>query len=120
MKPSAIRETLPKLLDKKRPVFLWGAPGVGKSDVVAQVAADRKLELRDVRLNLLDPTDLRGLPTFDAARKHVKWLPADFLPTKGKGLLFLDEMNSAPQSVQAAAYQLPQRCDRRSQCRRLQ
>lgn len=36
----------------------------------------------------------------------MKWLPADFLPTKGKGILFLDEMNSAPQSVQAAAYQL--------------
>jgi hypothetical protein len=36
----------------------------------------------------------------------MKWLAADFLPTKGKGILFLDEMNSAPQSVQAAAYQL--------------
>ncbi len=106
MKPSAIRTALPKLIAKQRPVFLWGAPGVGKSDVIRQIAEDSKLELRDVRLSLLDPIDLRGFPTIDAVKKQMSWLPADFLPKKGKGLLFLDEMNSAPQSVQAAAYQL--------------
>lgn len=42
----------------------------------------------------------------NAVKKQMEWLPADFLPKKGKGILFLDEMNSAPQSVQAAAYQL--------------
>ena len=106
MKPSSIRTALPRLMIKNRPVFLWGPPGCGKSDIVRQVAEDSKLELRDVRLNLLDPIDLKGFPTIDAAKKQMKWLPADFLPTKGKGILFLDEMNSAPQSVQAAAYQL--------------
>ena len=106
MKPSSIRTALPRLMAKNRPVFLWGAPGVGKSDVVRQIAEDSKLELRDVRLSLLDPIDLKGFPTIDAVKKNMKWLPADFLPTKGKGILFLDEMNSAPQSVQAAAYQL--------------
>jgi hypothetical protein len=106
MKPSSIRTTLKHLITKKRPPFIWGAPGVGKSDVVRQVADDMKFELRDVRLSLLDPIDLKGFPTIDATKKLMKWLPADFLPTKGKGILFLDEMNSAPQSVQAAAYQL--------------
>ena len=106
MKPSSIRSALPKLIAKQRPVFLWGAPGVGKSDVVKQIAEDHKLELRDVRLSLLDPIDLKGFPTIDTVKKQMSWLPADFLPKKGKGLLFLDEMNSAPQSVQAAAYQL--------------
>ncbi len=106
MKPSSIRTTLPHLIAKQRPVFLWGPPGAGKSDVVAQVAEDCKLELRDVRLSLLDPIDLKGFPTVDTVKKHMKWLPAEFLPVKGRGLLFLDEMNSAPQSVQAAAYQL--------------
>ena len=106
MKPSAIRTALPKLIAKQRPVFLWGAPGVGKSDVIKQIAEDHKLELRDVRLSLLDPIDLKGFPTVDSVKKQMSWLPADFLPKKGKGLLFLDEMNSAPQSVQAAAYQL--------------
>jgi MoxR-like ATPase len=106
MKPSSLRTAIPKLLAKQRPAFLWGAPGVGKSDLVAQVAEDNKLELRDVRLSLLDPIDLKGFPTVDTAKKQMKWLPADFLPKKGKGLLFLDEMNQAPQSVQGAAYQL--------------
>jgi MoxR-like ATPase len=106
MKPSSLRITLPKLMAKRRPPMVWGAPGVGKSDVVAQVAKDMKLELRDVRLSLLDPIDLKGFPVVDTVKKHMKWLPADFLPTKGKGVLFLDEINGAPQSVQAAAYQL--------------
>jgi hypothetical protein len=106
MKPSSIRTVIPKLIAKQRPVFIWGPPGVGKSDGVAQIAKDMKLELRDVRLSLLDPIDLKGFPVVDAVKKQMKWLPADFLPTKGKGLLFLDEMNSAPMAVQGAAYQL--------------
>lgn len=106
MKPSALRTAIPKLIAKRRPAFLWGAPGVGKSDLMALVAKDHKLELRDVRLSLLDPIDLKGFPTIDTIKKQMKWLPADFLPKKGKGLLFLDEMNQAPQSVQGAAYQL--------------
>ena len=106
MKPSAIRQALPRLLAKQRPVFLWGAPGVGKSDLIAKVASDCNLQLRDVRLSLLDPVDLKGFPTINKAKTQMTWLPADFLPTEGKGLLFLDEMNAAPQSVQAAAYQL--------------
>ena len=106
MKPSAITRTLPKLIAKQRPAFIWGPPGVGKSDTVRAVANDGKFELRDVRLSLCDPVDLRGFPTVDAVKKQMKWLPANFLPTKGKGILFLDEFNGAPQSVQAAAYQL--------------
>ena len=106
MKPSSIRTALPKLIAKQRPVMLWGAPGVGKSDVIRNIADDMKHELRDVRLSLLDPIDLKGFPTIDTVKKQMSWLPADFLPKKGKGILFLDEINAAPQSVQAAAYQL--------------
>ena len=118
MKPSNVTSALIHLIGKKRPPFIWGAPGVGKSDVVAGVAKTLKLELRDIRLSLLDPIDLKGFPVIDAPNQQMAWLPANFLPAmtvkKGtkmvpndsKGLLFLDEMNSAPQSVQAAAYQL--------------
>jgi ATPase family associated with various cellular activities (AAA) len=106
MKPSSVRTALGYLIAKQRPAFLWGPPGVGKSDVVKQVAEDCKLELRDVRLSLLDPIDLKGFPVVDSAKKKMSWLPPDFLPSSGKGLLFLDEMNAAPQSVQAASYQL--------------
>lgn len=106
MKPSSIRKSLNHLIAVQRPAFIWGPPGVGKSDVVAKVAEDSKLELRDVRLSLLDPTDLKGFPVPDLTKKLMRWLPADFLPTKGKGMLFLDEMNQAAQAVQGAAYQL--------------
>ena len=106
MKPSSVRASLHHLIDVQQPTFIWGPPGVGKSDVVRQVAKESKLELRDVRLSLMDPIDLKGFPTIDTVKKQMKWLPADFLPTKGKGILFLDELNAAPQTVQAAAYQL--------------
>lgn len=108
MKPSQLLPALKHLVAIQRPVFLWGAPGVGKSDLIAQVAEDLKVELKDVRLPLMDPTDLKGFPVpgKSGTKSVMSWLPPDFLPTKGKGVLFLDEMNSAPQSVQAAAYQL--------------
>jgi hypothetical protein len=108
MKPSLLLPALKHLINIQRPVFLWGAPGVGKSDLIKQVADDMKVELKDVRLSLMDPTDLKGFPTQgkSGTKAVMSWLQPDFLPTKGKGILFLDEMNSAPQSVQAAAYQL--------------
>jgi hypothetical protein len=110
MKPSALQAALPRLLEDQVGVFLWGPPGVGKSDMIRRVAKETKAELRDVRLSLMDPIDLKGFPTIDTIKKEMHWLPANFLPKKGKtkskGILFLDEMNAAPQSVQAAAYQL--------------
>ena len=59
MTPSQIFSALHTLLSAHQPVFLWGAPGVGKSQVVAKVAADRGMALRDIRAVLLDPVDLR-------------------------------------------------------------
>ena len=60
MKPSSVAQSLTHLIAIKRPAFIWGPPGAGKSDVVAQVASSMKLELRDTRLSLLDPTDLNA------------------------------------------------------------
>jgi hypothetical protein len=102
----------------KRPVFLWGAPGIGKSDVVAQVCEQMgegqalPSALIDIRLNLLEPTDLRGIPYYNKETGLMDWAPPVDLPTAefckqhSIVVLFLDEMNSAPGSVQAAAYQL--------------
>lgn len=106
MKPSLIRPALKLLIERQRPAFMWGPPGVGKSDTVAQVAKELKLELRDIRLSLMDPTDIKGFPMPSTDNKSMRFLPPNFLPTKGKGLLFFDEMNQAPQAVQAATYQL--------------
>ena len=49
----------------KRALFIHGRPGIGKSSVTHQVAEELKIDLRDVRLNQLEPVDLRGLPMID-------------------------------------------------------
>ena len=89
--------------------FLWGPPGIGKSTLVKDIAEARKWDIIDLRLSLLSPVDLRGLPVVDKINKQAQWFPPEFLPktdTKTQGILFLDEINLAPPSVQAAAYQL--------------
>lgn len=60
MKPTDVIDALQVCITAKQPVFLWGAPGVGKSAVTHQVAAALQMDLRDVRAVLLDPVDLRG------------------------------------------------------------
>ena len=62
MKPSELYEALHALITERVPLHIWGACGVGKSQIVAQVAADRKCEFLDIRTVQLDPVDLRGLP----------------------------------------------------------
>ena len=88
------------------PTFLWGAPGIGKSSIVKQIAKDKAIGFIDLRLALMDPTDLKGIPFYDKESHTALWAPPAFLPREGEGVLFLDELNSAPPSVQASAYQL--------------
>ena len=97
-----------KLVESKIPVFIWGAPGIGKSSIVKQVAKERGLEFTDLRLSLMDPTDLKGIPFFDKENNEAVWAKPNFLPKDpdSQGILFLDEINTAPPSVQASAYQL--------------
>jgi MoxR-like ATPase len=93
------------VVGEKQPVFIWGSPGIGKSAVVHQLAAELSIGLRDIRALLLDPVDLRGLP-FVGQDGRSKWATPDFLPADGEGIVFLDELNSAPAMVQASCYQL--------------
>jgi len=104
MKASQIKSSLVSAIAARRPAFIWGSPGIGKSQVVAQVAKEKNMDLRDVRAVLLDPVDLRGLPVIKEGRAN--WVIPDFLPDDGQGILFLDELNAAPVLVQAACYQL--------------
>ena len=62
------------------------------------------MDMIDLRLSQLAPTDLRGLPVADS--KVARWLPPEFLPQQGKGILFLDEINMAPPAIQGIAQQL--------------
>jgi len=108
MNPQHTKRSLTHLSEKKVPVFLWGPPGIGKSSIVAQIAKEKEIGFIDLRLSLLDPTDLRGIPFFDTNNNAAVWAPASFLPddTQKEGILFLDELNTAAPMVQASAYQL--------------
>jgi len=106
--PKSAKTSIAFAIKQKRPVFLWGPPGIGKSDIVAQIGADTDREVVDVRLALWEPTDIKGIPYFDSNAGTMTWAPPAELPTdpKSTAILFLDELNSAPPAVQAAAYQL--------------
>lgn len=106
MTPTGLKQTLVRLVQENLhlSVMIWGPPGIGKSSVVAQVAAAHELEFIDLRLSQLAPTDLRGLPV---PRDGVSyWYPPEFLPRDGRGILFLDEVNMAPPTLQGIAQQL--------------
>jgi hypothetical protein len=102
-----------------RPIMVFGPPGVGKSQQIAQAAEDDDLVI-DCRLTSLESIDMRGLPIIlkDANKnpEKVVWVRPEFLPgddgvvvegrTYKKGILFLDEINTAQIAVQAPALQL--------------
>ncbi len=90
------------------PVMLWGPPGIGKSQIIQQVADKHQVTVIDIRLSQMEPSDLRGIPF--RVNQQVEWAIPAMLPHRQKhgeqGILFLDEITSAPPSVSAAAYQL--------------
>ncbi|RLW66466.1 MAG: ATPase [gamma proteobacterium symbiont of Stewartia floridana] len=90
------------------PVMLWGPPGVGKSDMVREVAQKHQAPVIDIRLSQMEPSDLRGIPF--RTNGSVEWAIPSLLPNQerhgSQGILFLDEITSAPPTVSAAAYQL--------------
>lgn len=95
-----LRERFPRAL------FVFGPPGIGKSQAIHQVAREESVGCTDLRLAQCDPTDLRGVLVYDPQDKSARWVVCSALPRDGRGILFLDEINLAPPSVQAAAYQL--------------
>lgn len=104
------KEHIEKLLADTMPIMLLGAPGIGKSSIIKQICEEKKLQLIDLRLSLLNPLDLRGMPYLDKDKGQAVWLPPEFLPKAGKeiepGILFMDEINIAPVATQQAAYEL--------------
>ena len=140
-------------MSRGRPCMIWGPPGIGKSDIIAQIGAKHNRPVIDLRLLLMEPTDIKGIPYFDPNTQSMEWAKPSELPgvvtedqiaaakaalesasadigadnqfsnseiegmarniqmlegslALQNAILFLDEINAAPQSVQAAAYQL--------------
>ena len=113
MRPAHLQTVLDKefhsaVEGQHTPVMLWGAPGVGKSQIVAQVAERNQVPMIDIRLSQMEPSDLRGIPFRNDSQ--VEWAIPAMLPDSQRhgehGILFLDEITSAAPSVSAAAYQL--------------
>jgi len=106
------RKSLLKAFNKQRPLFLWGPPGIGKSELVADITEELGGYMIDLRLGQMEPTDIRGIPFYNKDLGKMDWAPPIELPDTELAeqyplvVLFLDELNSAAPSVQAAAYQL--------------
>jgi hypothetical protein len=96
----------------KRPLFLWGPPGIGKSELVEGITRELDGLMIDLRLGQMEPTDIRGIPFYNKDIGKMDWAPPIELPDEETAkqypivVLFLDELNSAAPSVQSAAYQL--------------
>ena len=106
--PNEAKAAIRKCLKKQRPVFMWGPPGIGKSDIVKQLGNEQDREVIDVRLSLWEPTDIKGIPYYNSNSNTMTWAPPAELPTDpdSTAILFLDELNSAAPATQAAAFQL--------------
>jgi len=107
-----LKRALLRCVAVKRPAMIWGPPGIGKSDSIAQLCKSMNGKLYDVRLPLLEPTDLRGMPYYNKDIGKMDWAPPIDLPDQETAdlfdiiFLFLDEINGAAPAVQSAAYQL--------------
>jgi len=116
IKINQAQKAIPTILKAKLVPMLHGSPAVGKSSIVLQVAEEFGLKVIDLRLSQCDPTDLMGFPDIDrkAQRPKAGYVPMETFPIEGDPipeghngwLLFLDEFNSAPPAVQAAAYKI--------------
>ncbi|MEU1280815.1 MoxR family ATPase [Streptomyces sp. NPDC005805] len=110
-RPDAQLEALTLAVSADLPVLLWGEPGIGKTAALTQLARTLDLPLTTVIASVHEPSDFAGLPVIgdDPAERGVPMAPPDWavrLVRAGRGLLFLDELSTAPPAVQAALLRL--------------
>ncbi|MFD9408225.1 AAA family ATPase [Streptomyces sp. NPDC059989] len=110
-RPDTQLEALTLAVAADLPVLLWGEPGIGKTAALTQLAESLDLPLTTVIASVHEPSDFSGLPVVgdDPAEQGVPMAPPDWavrLVRAGRGLLFLDELSTAPPAVQAALLRL--------------
>ena len=105
MRPTQAVKCINEAISNKHSYMLWGASGIGKSQIVQQIAKSKGIGMIDMRLSTYDPTDLKGLLYFKDDK--AVWLSLGELPDimrdGEEGILFLDEINAAPPATAAAA-----------------
>jgi len=105
--PKEVARFLPTAYELRLPAFLWGKPGIGKSDLIRQFVRENKMDLIDLRLTTLESCDLRGLPRINHETGQTEWMRPEFLPEADVPIvIFLDELTAAEPRIQASAYQL--------------
>ena len=87
-----------------RPVFIWGAPGIGKSALVEKFADEVGLPCVSLLGSQLAPEDIIGIPQIRG--ETSEFLPPKMIARKEPYVLFLDELNACTQEVQKAFYSL--------------
>jgi MoxR-like ATPase len=99
------RRSLTNAFKIQRPVFLWGPPGIGKSELVAELTEEMGGYMIDLRLGQMEPTDIRGIPFYNKDLGLMDWAPPIDLPSEELASkypvvgLFFDEMNRANEWV---------------------
>ena len=89
--------------------MLHGRPGIGKTEIVQRLARETGARLIDLRLTMIEPQDLRGLPYYDHETRRTVWYrPEDLPEDAGPAILFLDELTAAAPMLQPAVYGLLQ------------
>lgn len=87
----------------KAPVILWGAPGQGKTSVLEAIAENTGRDIRIVLASIREPSDFAGLPSIvDGKTRLIAPDWAQDIAEKGTGILFFDEISTAPPATQAA------------------
>ncbi|MBO4630993.1 MAG: AAA family ATPase, partial [Lentisphaeria bacterium] len=91
--------------EKLPPLMVWGAPGLGKSTIIRELAKEYGVDFIDVRLAQREPVDIRGLPV--PTEKGVEWRVSAEWPRdpNSKGIILFDELTAADRSLQVAAYE---------------
>lgn len=112
MRPRDVKDVIQALYQTKRAVFLWGPPGVGKSQVIQQASAALDIDYLDVRLPYHPPEDLK-FPIVDVANKSMQFISPLFpRDPSWRGIIALEELPQSAPMTQAAAMQitLDRRC----------
>ena len=104
MNISDIKKVLPFLLKNKIVPFLWGSQGVGKTQTVRQYCRESGLDIRVLMTSTQEVGDLIGLLVKED-NGGVYHARPNWFPTEGKGIIFLDELNRAPNDVLQAMFQ---------------